>query len=570
MRKIRRTLLLIALALLLFSLAAVAVSAKTEETSTPPTVAIKSFALNLGDSVYIKVSAAGENLPEGSKIQILVWDTPQSDYTIKSENTPYILNQNSIDPNNGRSVFYFTKITATDMTKNFYFVACVKSGNEYIYSSVQKYSVLQYAYNKRNTTDISLKNLLSAMLEYGAMSQIYLGIATDRLANDTYYKVSVSSGLFEDGMRSGLYLSSDKPIITAKEAERGYEFIGWANSAGYIVSTSAVYTIPSISAEETYTATYEALERIEPTADEYFDFVLLDDGTYAIGAKSGVTLPADLVIPAYHADAKVTAIVDGAFAAHTEIRRVRFEYTNSLTAIGNGAFAGCYDLLSFTVPSTVTNIGDLAFGGCYRLVEVFNRSALPLAAGSIENGGVAAFALDIYTAKNSESKLAMLSNDLIVRSDDFTVAIVAFNSTASSLALPDEINGMALTINAYAFAGNKTLKVLDIGSGLTAIGDYAFKDATTLNRIISSDADALSHIGKGAFEGCVDLTSFYITESVTTIGADAFGGCVSLTIFTPISAPAIGWSEGWNSYGCPVVWSYTASNTDTPIVPGKS
>ena len=100
MRKIRRTLLLIALALLLFSLAAVAVSAKTEEASAPPTVAIKSFALNLGDSVYIRVSAAGENLPEGSKIQILVWDTPQSDYTIKSENTPYILNQNSIDPKN--------------------------------------------------------------------------------------------------------------------------------------------------------------------------------------------------------------------------------------------------------------------------------------------------------------------------------------------------------------------------------------------------------------------------------------------------------------------------------------
>lgn len=568
MRKIKRTLLIIALSLILLSLSAVAVFA-TNEAAAEPKVAIKSFALNIGDAVHIKVSAAGENLPDGSKIQILVWNAPQSDYTINSENAPQILNPYGINESNGRTEFYYTKISAMQMTDNFYFVACVKCNGEYIYSSVQKYSVLQYTYNKKNTSDISLKNLLSAMLEYGAMAQIHFGISTDRLANDTYYKVTVSNGLLDDGQKSGLFLSTDRPTITANEAGVGFEFIGWENSSGMIVSTDSVYTLPSVSAEETYTAKYDSLEHIEPTDESYFEFVSLGTSAYAVKAADGVTLPADLVIPAYHNGMKVTAISDGAFASHPEIKRIRFEFSNVLTDIGNEAFKDCANLLSFAVPSAVSKIGNLAFDGCYRLVEVYNRSGLGITAGSAANGAIAAFALDVYTAKNAESKLSLLSNGCIVRSDDSAASIVAFNSTAASLTLPDDIYGKPFTVNAHAFAGNTTLKTLDIGIGLTAISEYAFKDATALNYVIASDESALAHIGAGAFDGCIDLTSIYIAEAVDTIGANAFKGCVSLTVFTPLAAPAANWSEEWNCSDCDVMWNYEATVPDAPVAPVK-
>ncbi len=569
MRKIKRTLLTIALALILVSLSAVAVFATADEVSETPTVAIKSFSLNLGEAVHIKVTASGENLPENSKIQILVWDAPQTDYTINSENAPDVVNPYGVNASTGRTEFYYTKVSAKEMATNFYFVACVNCSGEYIYSPVQKYSVLQYAYAQKSTTNTNLKNLLTSMLEYGAMAQTYFGYSTDRLANDTFYQVTVANGLLEDGQKRGLFLSTDTPTMIANPAENGYEFIGWANSAGIIVNTSTTYTLPSVSASDTYTAQYEALEHLEPSGESYFEFIHLDDGNYAVKAANGVTLPSELVIPAYYNGAKVTAIADDGFDAHTELKSVKFEHTNVLMAIGSGAFEGCTNLLTFTVPSTVSEIGNLAFDGCYRLVEVYNHSELNITESSAENGRVAAFALDVYTDKNAESKLSMLSNGCIIRSDSSSATVVAFNSSAEKLTLPDTINGCSYTLNAYAFAGNATLKVLDVGVGLTAISEYAFKDAVALNYIITTISDSLAHIGNNAFEGCVDLTSIYLTNSIITIGADAFSGCAALTIFTTLATPATGWNEKWNSSNCNVRWNYTNFETDTPVAPIK-
>lgn len=43
---------------------------------------------------------------------------------------------------------------------------------------------------------------------------------------------------------------------------------------------------------------------------------------------------------------------------------------NSVTSIGNRAFADCYNLTSITIPNSVTNIGDEAFIGCGNLLAI--------------------------------------------------------------------------------------------------------------------------------------------------------------------------------------------------------
>ena len=66
-----------------------------------------------------------------------------------------------------------------------------------------------------------------------------------------------------------------------------------------------------------------------------------------------------------------------------------------------------------------------------------------------------------------------------------------------------------------------------IPKGVTAIGDYAFEDCTSLTSL--EIPSSVTEIGNSAFEGCSSLTSIVIPESVTKIEYGAFDGCTSLT-----------------------------------------
>jgi hypothetical protein len=58
---------------------------------------------------------------------------------------------------------------------------------------------------------------------------------------------------------------------------------------------------------------------------------------------------------------------------------------------------------------------------------------------------------------------------------------------------------------------------------------------------VSPAGDRVISIRDGAFEGCGDIISVVIPDSVTTIGSSAFTGCYSLTsIVIPVNATTIG------------------------------
>ena len=74
--------------------------------------------------------------------------------------------------------------------------------------------------------------------------------------------------------------------------------------------------------------------------------------------------------------------------------------------------------------------------------------------------------------------------------------------------------------------------------GVKAIGDFAFTDSYSLERI---DLNGVSSIGKVAFGGCYALKEIYIPENVTEIPEAAFAGCMALeSVYLPSGLKSIG------------------------------
>ena len=66
-----------------------------------------------------------------------------------------------------------------------------------------------------------------------------------------------------------------------------------------------------------------------------------------------------------------------------------------------------------------------------------------------------------------------------------------------------------------------------IPEGTTKIEDKAFEGCTDLNSVVI--LDSVTEIGMEAFVGCSNLKKVIVPSSVTTIGQGAFWGCESLT-----------------------------------------
>ena len=233
---------------------------------------------------------------------------------------------------------------------------------------------------------------------------------------------------------------------------------------------------------------------------------------YAFSGCTGLT---SVTIPD-----SVTSIGYTAFSGCTGLTSVTIP--DSVTSIGGGAFAGCTGLTSVTIGNSVTSIGYTAFSGCYRLVEVYNKSALSITAGSYDNGNVAYYAKNVYTNEGG-SKLMTDENGYVIYMDEYEMILVAYHGTNIELVLPSYIT----KINQYAFRDCTGLTSITIPDSVTSIGNAAFSGCKGLTSI--TIPGSVTSIGSDAFSGCKGLTSVTIGESVTSIGGGAFSGCTGLT-----------------------------------------
>ena len=223
---------------------------------------------------------------------------------------------------------------------------------------------------------------------------------------------------------------------------------------------------------------------------------------------------------------------------------------NSVTSIGDWAFAGCSSLTSITIPNSVTSIANEAFFGCLNVATVsWDTDVNP-------------FCLTQYC---HETLKEITIGEHVTSIGDFAFQ---FCSSLTSITIPESVEN----IGDRAFEGCSSLTSITIPNSVTSIANEAFdgcKNVTT----ISWDTDVnpfcltqycretlkeitigehVTSIGDCAFQFCSSLTSITIPESVENIGDRAFEGCyfISFDIKNTVLAAEVEDNNYWGARIC--------------------
>lgn len=240
-------------------------------------------------------------------------------------------------------------------------------------------------------------------------------------------------------------------------------------------------------------------------------------------------------------------------------------FGGNCSSIGNNAFMNCRSLESFTLPSSLTSLGTQAFRYCTSLESVtfpadpsfttipascfdgctrLTTTSIPANITSIQNGAFSGCGFTSLPEGWGRTGIVYGSN-------------VFMNCPITSITFPDTWTSVP-----NRFCSDMTLlEEVNLGSGITTIGDYAFSGCSALEDVTLSPV--LSTIDIYAFSGCTSLTSLTLPATMTSIGSFAFKGCG----FTSLPS---GWDNSSISYaqrvfeGCPIT-SITFPGTWTRV-----
>ena len=222
-------------------------------------------------------------------------------------------------------------------------------------------------------------------------------------------------------------LAGKKLTPVSAPMREGYLFDGWKTELGSFWSFENDYPSSDLS-----------LRAVWIPATSVFAYEPIDDTTATVTAVR--ELRSELPVPQMLGGYTVVAIADGVFADTPSSKVQRISLPQTITSVGEEAFAGCENItISFDPRAKLTEIGASAFLDCNRL------SAISLGEGLRE-----------------------------IFADTF------FGCTAlKEISLPSSLR----RIEDNAFAKCDTLITVMLFSHLTEIGDSAFKGCDSLRTV---------------------------------------------------------------------------------------
>lgn len=171
-----------------------------------------------------------------------------------------------------------------------------------------------------------------------------------------------------------------------------------------------------------------------------------------------------------------------------------------VTAIAPFAFANT-DIETVVIPSTVERIGDGAFKGCYFLISV------TLSEGLLYIGAEAFFS-------------SHLLESVVIPSTVLEIGDYAFRESGT---VTLDVRSPQVKMGAWVFYSCDRLATVSLAAGTTEIFHGAFENCISLTRF--SLPDGVTTLHADAFMSCENLMTVMIPHSVTSIGDWAFYEC---------------------------------------------
>ena len=222
----------------------------------------------------------------------------------------------------------------------------------------------------------------------------------------------------------------------------------------------------------------------------------------------------------------------------------------TVTTIGEYAFANCKNLTTVTGMKNVTKIGRYAFYNCSNLKEITIPKSLTDCSYGIFSG-----CSNLKTIK-FEKGITTIPKHLFDGSSDYSYD--SWFDGLEEIDIPETVT----TIGEYAFDNCKNLTTVTGMKNVTKIGDGAFYNCSNLKEITIPDtvesmgtsifygcsslkkivwSKSIKEIENNAFKGCSSLTEIIIPDGVTSIGNNAFQNCTSLaSVRIPNSVTSLG------------------------------
>lgn len=316
---------------------------------------------------------------------------------------------------------------------------------------------------------------------------------------------------------SGKTAKEGETVNLRTSAATDYQFVGWYDSNGTQLGTTATMNYIMPASHTTLTARFEyspvpfnPANPAEPSASQED----VDNTEHYITFANKETEAICLSYWDKNTDGKIS---EGEAAAVTSLENAftgtaiktfdELKFFTGLSMIEADGFRNCTQLTMLTLPEGLSEIGDNAFTNCPKLVSLH----LPASLSSISDQSVFHNCLSLTAFTVDADNGNFCAEDGVLYNKDKTTLVCCPATKSGTFTIPATVE----TIEISAFAMCTGLTSIQLPKALKKIRDAAFVGCSGLTTMdfTRQEKDNNLTIGIGCFNGCSNMTDFTVGGS---------------------------------------------------------